>query len=121
MADEGDDGEAAFHLPAFLTHELTHIQGRLGFSSMFMRVKCGGSEWGSKAPANVYSTRYSATDGSFGHRKQCKAVLTAGEWQVVAEILDKFFRRSSMGVRDRTGRLRCRRSAGSDGTSCEER
>src|ERR1700686_1889753 len=42
----------------------------------------GGSEWGSKAPANVYSTRYSATDGSFGHRKQCKAVFTAGEWQV---------------------------------------
>jgi hypothetical protein len=82
------------------------------FNNMAERV-------GFESTCNVYSTRYSATDGSFGHRKQFKAVLTAGEWQVDFSTSPKHHRsfsyesdRTVTTVKIEANRMNSKRSTG---------
>ena len=63
---------------ALCTPSIRHLIS-LHFRDLWCSLNNWRREWDSKAPANVDSTRYRATDGSFGYIEQCKAVLTAGE------------------------------------------
>jgi hypothetical protein len=54
--------------------------------------------WDLKTPANVSSTTYRATDGSFDYGKQCKAIVTAGEWQVFIWLARWVFPRCSYAI-----------------------
>jgi hypothetical protein len=54
------------------------LNGRLNSRCGAKLLKIWRREWDSKTPANVSLTTYSAAEGSFGHTRQCKAMVTAG-------------------------------------------
>jgi uncharacterized membrane protein len=58
----------------------------------------GGSEWESKAPVKLHSTTYSATDGSFRYIRQRRAIIMAGDWQVIGKVVFQLINGVTMTV-----------------------